>query len=54
MLSKDQKFTALNIAVEVAKKYAENSSERVTPGMVLEDFFKTYVRLAEEIQDDKS
>lgn len=54
MLSQEQKFKALSVAVDVAKKYAESSSEKVTPGFVLEDFFRYYVRLVEEIQDDKS
>lgn len=53
MLSKDQKLAALSLSVEIAKKYAESPADKITPAAVMEDFYQRYVKLCEEILNDK-
>lgn len=54
MATKDQKFRALEEAIKIAKEHARGGSEKVTPDYVIEESYKTIVKLMDEVESDKS
>lgn len=50
MLTKDQKYTALKTAIEIAKAYAESGSDGHSPATVLDETYKVITRITDKLE----
>jgi hypothetical protein len=51
MVSKDQKFKALEQAIEITKEYARSGAERQPAETVLKAVYKTLIGIVNEIEE---
>ena len=51
MADKNQKYRTLDLAVEIAKKYAEGGCDKWPPSMVLKETYDTILKIYEDIDE---
>ena len=54
MLTKKQKYIALNEAVKITREFSRGGSDKLTPGYVLEETYRAMIKLNEEIEASES
>ena len=53
-MTKEQKYQALTEAVNIAKEYGKSGAERaLDPGYVIEESYKTIVKIMTEIEQEQ-
>jgi hypothetical protein len=52
MATKEQKYTALNTATDIAKAFSQGGADKLSPGYVLEEVYGTLIRLMDQIESE--